>query len=49
MCITIHMCIYAQTKAQRGAVTFVVQELRFKLNFICPALFPLSHSYISNC
>lgn len=40
MCIIIHIFIYSQMKAQRGAVTFVVQELRFKLNFLCPVIFP---------
>ena len=41
MCIIIHIFMYSQEKAQRGTVTFVVQELRFKLNFLSPAIFPL--------
>ena len=40
MCIIIHIFIYSQMKVQRGAVTFVVQELRFKLNFLRPIIFP---------
>ena len=40
MCIIIHIFIYSQMTVQRGAVTFVVQELRFKLSFLRPVIFP---------
>lgn len=39
MCIIIHIFIYSRMKVQRGAATFVVQELRFKLNFLHPVIF----------